>query len=156
MDVNVDVERQWNKDWKATFMYSMQKRNPMKGFSELIYTSHILVADVTHKIDRRNSVRAELQYLYSNDYEGDWMAALVEYNLSPSWSFFVSDMYNHQRIETFNDKVNYYSVGASYTHGRSRFQLSYGRNRAGMICSGGVCRYTPSYTGFNLLISSSF
>jgi hypothetical protein len=65
-------------------------------------------------------------------------------------------MYNHQRIETFNDKVNYYSVGASYTHGRSRFQLSYGRNRAGMICSGGVCRYTPSYTGFNLLVSSSF
>lgn len=156
MDVNVDVERQWNKDWKATFMYSMQKRNPMKGFNDLIYTSHIFVADVTHKIDRRNSVRAELQYLYSNDYEGDWIAALVEYNLSPSWSFFVSDMYNHQRIETYNDKVNYYSLGASFTHGRSRFQLSYGRNRAGMICSGGVCRYTPSYTGFNLLVSSSF
>lgn len=156
MDINVDVERQWNKDWKATFMYSMQQRNPMKGYADLLFTSHIFVADVTHKIDRKNSVRAELQYLYSNDYEGDWMAALVEYNLSPSWSFFVSDMYNHQRIETNNDKVNYYSIGASYTIDRTRVQLSYGRNRAGMICSGGVCRYTPAYTGFNLLLSTSF
>ena len=160
MDVNVDVERQWNKDWKATFMYSMQKRNPMKGFNDLIYTSHIFVADVTHKIDRRNSVRAELQYLYSNDYEGDWVAALVEFNMAPALSVFVSDMYNNQRVETdYNrhmEKLHYYSIGASYTFGRSRAQLSYGRNRAGMVCSGGVCRYTPSYTGFNLLFSTSF
>lgn len=156
MDFNVDVERQWNRNWKATFMYSMQKRNPMKGYMDIIYTSNIFVADVTHKIDNKNSVRAELQYLYSNDYEGDWVAALVEYNLSPSWSFFVSDMYNHQRIETYNEKINYYSVGASYTYDRVRAQLSYGRNRAGMICSGGVCRYTPAYTGFNLLLSASF
>ena len=156
MDLNADIERQWNKYWKATFMYSLQKRNPNKGFVDMLYTSHIFVADVTHKIDNKNSVRAELQYLYSNDYEGDWVAALVEYNLSPSWSFFVSDMYNHQRIDTFNEKVNYYSVGASYTYDRVRAQLSYGRNRAGMICSGGVCRYTPAYTGFNLLLSATF
>jgi hypothetical protein len=137
-------------------MYSLQKRNPHKGALDEIYTSHIFVTDVTHKIDRKNSIRAELQYLYSNDYEGDWMAALVEYNIAPSWSFFVSDMYNHQRISTYNDKVNYYSVGASYTHGPARVQLSYGRNRAGMVCSGGVCRYTPAYTGFNLLVSATF
>lgn len=156
MDINVDVERQWNRYWKAAFMYSRQSRNPMKGYADMLYTSNIFVADVTHKIDNKNSVRAELQYLYSNDYEGDWIAALVEYNLSPSWSFFVSDMYNHQRISTNRDKINYYSLGASYTYGRVRAQLSYGRNRAGMVCSGGVCRYTPAYTGFNLLLSASF
>ena len=160
LDVNVDVERQWNKQWKATFMYSLQKRNPSKGYSDIIYTSNIFVADVTHKIDNHNSIRAELQYLYSNDYEGDWVAALVEYNMAPALSIFVSDMYNNQRVETeYNsliDKLHYYSVGASYTFGRSRAQLSYGRNRAGMMCSGGVCRYTPSYTGFNLLFSTSF
>lgn len=157
MDLNFDVERQWNKDWKATFMYSRQMRNPSKGYNpEITYTSNIFVVDVTHKLDRKNSLRAELQYLYSNDYEGDWIAALVEYNMAPSLSVFVSDMYNHQRIDTQLEKVNYYSIGASYTIDRTRIQLSYGRNRAGMICSGGVCRYTPAYTGFNLLISSSF
>lgn len=160
LDVNVDVERQWNKNWKATFMYSLQKRNPSKGYSNTIYTSNIFVADVTHKLSSKNSLRAELQYLYSNDYEGDWIAALVEFNMAPSLSVFVSDMYNHQRVTTdynqMREKVNYYSVGASYTFERTRVQLSYGRNRAGMVCSGGVCRYTPAYTGFNLLLSTSF
>lgn len=159
MDLNFDIERQWNKDWKATFMYSMQKRNP-KGGWEKVNTANIFVVDVTHKLDRKNSLRAELQYLYSNDYEGDWVAALVEFNMAPSLSIFVSDMYNHQRVETdYNralDKLNYYSIGASYTFDRTRVQLSYGRNRAGMVCSGGVCRFTPAYTGFNLLLSSSF
>ncbi|MBR2400471.1 MAG: hypothetical protein IKB03_01765 [Tidjanibacter sp.] len=156
MDINVDVERQWNKYWKAAFMFSRQTRNPNKGFSDMLYTSNIFVADVTHKIDNKNSIRAELQYLYSNDYEGDWVAALLEYNMAPSWSIFVSDMYNHQRIETYRDKINYYSGGVSYTTGPVRVQLSYGRNRAGMVCSGGVCRYTPAYTGFNLLMSATF
>lgn len=156
MDFNMDVERKWGKSLKTIFLYSMQKRNPNKGFVDMVYTSHIFVTDVSYKINTDHSVRAELQYLYSNDYEGDWMAALVEYNIAPSWSFFVSDMYNHQRISTYNDKVNYYSVGASYTHGPARVQLSYGRNRAGMVCSGGVCRYTPAYTGFNLLVSATF
>ena len=160
LDVNFDIERQWNKDWKATFLYSMQKRNPEKGVRDIIFTSHIFVADLTHKIDRRNSLRAELQYLSSNDYEGDWAAALVEYNMAPALSIFVSDMYNLQRVETDHnrnlEKLHYYSIGASYTIGNTRAQLSYGRNRAGMVCSGGVCRYTPAYTGFNLLLSTSF
>ncbi len=160
LDVNFDIERQWNKNWKATFMYSLQQRNPAKGYTDLIYTSHIFVADVTHKLSTKNSLRAELQYLYSNDYEGDWMGALVEYNMAPSLSIFANTMYNHQRVETdYNrtkEKLAYYSVGASYTFDRTRVQLSYGRNRAGMVCSGGVCRYTPAYTGFNLLLSTSF
>ncbi len=160
LDVNFDIERQWNKNWKATFMYSLQKRNPNKGYDNMIYTSNIFVADITHKLSTKNSLRAELQYLLSNDYEGDWMAALVEFNMAPALSIFVSDMYNHQRVVTdYNrniEKLHYYSVGASYTFDRTRVQLSYGRNRAGMVCSGGVCRYTPAYTGFNLLISTSF
>lgn len=156
MDFNIDVERKWNKSWKSVFLYTMQKHNPNKGFVDMIFTSHTFVADVTYKVNNETSLRGELQYLYSNDYEGDWMAALVELQLPNSLTIYVSDMYNHQRIDTFNEKVNYYSIGASYTMGRSRMQLSYGRNRAGMICSGGVCRYTPAYTGFNLLLTTSF
>ena len=48
------------------------------------------------------------------------------------------------------------SAGVSYSRSRTRIQLSYGRNRAGYICSGGVCRYSPAYTGVNLLITTSF
>ena len=97
--------------------------------------------------------RAEVSL--SGEYEGDWVAALVEFNLAPHWSIYASDMYNIGR-DGLGTKKNYYNAGFSYTYNRTRIQLSYGRNRAGYICSGGVCRYQPEYTGFNLAITSSF
>ena len=69
-------------------------------------------------------------------------------------------MYNHGRTDKNGEykgtKKNYYSVGGSYTIKRTRIQLSYGRNRAGYICSGGVCRYSPEYNGINVAVTSSF
>lgn len=150
-DINVDVERQWNKKLKTSLLFSMQEWNPNHGFTHRTYISNIFVADVSYKFDRKKSLRAEVQYLLSGEYEGDWVAGLVEFGLAPRWSFFVSDMYN-----LGTTKKNYYNGGFSYTKNRTRIQLSYGRNRAGYICSGGVCRYSPAYTGFNIAITSSF
>ena len=151
-DINVDVERQWNKKWKSLLLYSYQ--------DNLDHQAHIFVGDVTHKFNRKMSLRFELQYLLSGDdksewdgmhSEGDWVAGLVEFNLAPRWSFYVQDMYNIGQ-----SKIHYYNGGFSYTHSRTRVQLSYGRNRAGYVCSGGVCRYSPAYTGVNLVLTSSF
>ena len=151
-DINFDVERQWNKKWKSTLLYSFQ--------DNMDNQAHIFVGDVTHKFNRKTSLRFEVQYLLSGDdksewdgmhSEGDWVAGLVEFSLAPSWSFYVQDMYNIGQ-----SKTHYYNGGFSYTHNRTRVQLSYGRNRAGYICSGGVCRYSPAYTGVNLVLTSSF
>ena len=156
-EVSVDVERQWNRSWKSSLLYTRQEWNPSHGGKHLTYVSHVFVGDATYKIDRKKSLRFELQYLLSADYQGDWVAGLVEFNLAPHWSFFVQDMYNLEATAA-NDykKLNYYNGGVSYTHGRTRVQLSYGRNREGYICSGGVCRYSPAYTGVNLALTSSF
>jgi len=151
-DINIDVERQWNKKWKSLILYSFQ--------DNMDHQAHIFVGDVTHKFNRKMSLRFELQYLLSGDdksewdgmhSEGDWVAALVEFNLAPHWSFYVQDMYNIGQ-----SKTHYYNGGFSYTYNRTRVQLSYGRNRAGYICSGGVCRFSPAYTGVNLVLTSSF
>ncbi len=151
-DINVDVERQWNKKWKSLILYSFQDNGG--------HQSHIFVGDVTHKFNRKMSLRFELQYLLSGDdksewdgihSEGDWVAALVEFSLAPRWSFYVQDMYNIGMRKT-----HYYNGGFSYTYNRTRVQLSYGRNRAGYICSGGVCRWSPAYSGINLMLTSSF
>ena len=150
-DFNFDVERQWNKQLKTIFLYSFQEWNPYHGYKHRTYVSNIFVGDVTYKFNRKNSLRVEAQYLWSDEYEGDWVAGLVEYSMAPKWSIFFSDMYNIDLTKT-----NYYSGGFSYTHNRTRVQLSYGRNRAGYVCSGGVCRYSPAYTGFNLVLTSSF
>ncbi len=59
-------------------------------------------------------------------------------------------------IITAKDKIHYYNVGASYAKSRTRIALSYGRNKEGYVCSGGVCRTIPKYTGANLTITTSF
>ena len=151
-DINIDIERQWDKKWKTLILYSYQ--------DNMDHQAHIFVADVTHKFNRKASLRFELQYLLSGDEkyewdgrhsEGDWVAGLVEFNFAPHWSVYVQDMYNIGQ-----SKMHYYNGGFSYTHNRTRVQLSYGRNRAGYICSGGVCRFSPAYTGVNLVLTSSF
>ena len=177
IDLNFDVERQWNKQVKTTFLYSFQRWdeeiNHYDAAHSLYCRSHIFVGDVTYKINKKHSLRFEAQYLASNDYEGDWVAATIEYNLAPKFSFYVSDMWNcepmgdeysaygnyftdYNTFESKNYLLHYYQVGASFTHNSFRAQLSYGRNRAGFVCSGGVCRFQPAYTGVNLAMTLSF
>lgn len=150
-DINVDVERSWGRSLRTTLLYSRQEWSESHGVEAETYVSNIFVGEATWRIDRKNSLHAELQYLQSNDYEGDWAAVVLEYNFAPKWSIYASDMYNLE-----GTKKNYYNFGFSYSHGSTRIQLGFGRNRAGDVCSGGVCRYTPAYTGLNLAITSSF
>ena len=175
IDFNFDVERQWNKSVKTTFLYSFQRWdeeiNHFDSPSAHYCRSHIFVGDVTYKINKKHSLRFEAQYLTSEDYEGDWVAATVEYNFAPKFSFYVSDMWNcekmqdgaygnyYMNLETYEMEhklLHYYQVGGSFTHNSLRVQLSYGRNRAGYVCSGGVCRFQPAYTGVNLALTLSF
>ena len=175
IDFNFDVERQWSKSLKTTFLYSFQRWdeeiNHFDSPAAHYCRSHIFVGDVTYKINKKHSLRFEAQYLASNDYEGDWVAATIEYNLAPKFSFYVSDMWNcekmqdgmygnyYMNLDTYeydNYLLHYYQVGASFTHKSFRAQLSYGRNRAGYVCSGGVCRFQPAYTGVNLALTLSF
>ena len=103
IDFNFDVERQWNKQLKTTFLYSFQRWdeeiNHYDGNHAHYCRSHIFVGDVTYKINKKHSMRFELQYLASNDYEGDWVAATIEYNLAPKFSFYVSDMWNCEKMQ---------------------------------------------------------
>ena len=176
IDFNFDVERQWNKKFKTTFFYSYQRWDEEINHYDAAVAhycdSHIFVADVTYKINKKHSVRVELQYLNSDDYEGDWLAGTIEYNLAPKFSIYVSDMWNCEAMQDgqygngiwnpdtleFDDHalLHYYQVGATFTHDFLRLQLSYGRNRAGYVCSGGSCRYQPAYTGANLALTLSF
>lgn len=150
-DINGDVERQWNRRLKTTLLVSVQEWSPTHGMDDRTYASNIFVLDGQYKFNRKTSLRAEVQYLYSEEYEKDWIAGLVEFSMAPRWSVSVSDMYN-----LGTTKVHYYNASVSYTQKSTRLQLSYGRNRAGFVCSGGVCRYTPAYTGASLTLTTSF
>jgi hypothetical protein len=146
-DFSFDVEKQWTKDFKTVLMYSMQDMRTG------IHTglSHIVVADMLYKWTPKLSSRLELQYLASKDDQKDWMAGLLEVSFAPHWSVFASDMWNHG-----DTGLHYYNAGLSFSMAHLRVAAGYGRYRAGFICSGGVCRAIPAYTGANISLTVSF
>lgn len=151
-DFSFDVEKQWTKKFKSVLLYSMQEYNKHHENNGLyIGLSHIVVADLLYKWTPTISTRMELQYLATKDDQGDWIAGLLEFNLAPHWSVFASDMWNHG-----STKLHYYNAGVSFTISHLRVAAGYGRYRAGFICSGGVCREIPAYTGANLTLTASF
>ena len=150
-DLSVDVEKQWTKEFKMVLQYSMQEYNPTYGNYKTTWLSNILVADLLYKWTPTFSTRLELQYLLTQEDRKDWMAALLEVNFAPHWSIWASDMYNHG-----STGMHYYNAGVSYSKGRTRLAAGYGRYKDGFICSGGVCRQIPQYTGANFSITTSF
>ena len=51
----------------------------------------------------------------------------------------------------------YYPIGSfGYIRGGSRFSFSYGRQRAGIFCVGGVCRVVPAANGLTASITTTF
>lgn len=150
-DLSIDVEKQWTRNFKSVILWSRQNYNDSYGARPDTFLSNIFVADLLYKITPSVSTRLELQYLLTDDDDKDWMAALLEVGLAPHWSIFAADMYNHG-----NTKVHYYNGGVSYAKSRLKATLGYGRYKAGFICSGGVCRQIPAYTGGNLSVILTF
>lgn len=149
-DISVDVEKQWTRKFKSTLLWSYQEFTPSYGASRTTWLSNIMVADLLYKFNSSLAARMELQYLVTFEDQKDWMAALLEVSFAPHWTVYASDMWNHGMT-----KVHYYNGGVSYTKSRTRLSVGYGRYKAGYICSGGVCRQIPAYTGANISLVMS-
>lgn len=112
-------------------------------------------AEVIYKFNKKKSMRVELQYQYCEQDYGSWVYGLVEYNIAPKWSFAVSDMWNHDPHKT--DKgLHYYSIFGGYTHKSSRFTLNYVKQISGIVCTGGVCRFEPAFSGLKAGLITTF
>ena len=96
-----------------------------------------------------------LEHLSTNEDQKNWVSGLLEVNISPTFSIFVSDMYNYGNDREI-EKIHYYNFGGSFSKNRSRLALSYGRQRGGLICIGGVCRNVSPSTGLTINFSTSF
>jgi Family of unknown function (DUF6029) len=110
--------------------------------------------ELTHEFSETKSLRTELQYLDTKEDYGSWLFALCEYSIAPSWTFTLSDMYNVKPKKT---EALHYPVGAiTYTKSASRFNLSYVKQVEGIVCSGGICRFEPAFSGFKFNIQTAF
>ncbi|MBI9054582.1 MAG: hypothetical protein JEY96_12240 [Bacteroidales bacterium] len=155
-DFNIKVHKKINSKWKADVSYLniIYNKDVIQGLAGYgtIY-SNVGIVDVTYKLKPRHTLRMEVQALFTKQDHGDWSMGLLEYTIAPKWFINVSDQYNHGNSEKKN---HYYNIAAGYKKGANRIQLGYGRQRAGIVCVGGICRNVPASSGFNISITSSF
>ncbi|MFT4601193.1 MAG: hypothetical protein ACI857_001371 [Arenicella sp.] len=158
-DFNIEIKRKLNKKWKVGVKYFHfdfnNDVNVVTKDAHGMISSHIGVIDVQYKISRRHSVRAELQGLFTKQDKGNWVTGLIEYNISPKFFFAVMDQWNYGN-SVGSQQIHYLIGSAGYIMGASRLMVTYGKQREGIFCIGGVCRPVPATNGLTITFTSSF
>ena len=173
-DINFEIDKKISKDWHITaqyinLYYDIETIEGHAGAPPV--KANIGFLDVTYKINKKQSLRLELQGLWENevhagyeveesekkDYQkrGDWLFGLLEYTITPHWSISIADKWNYGNpVEEFRD--HYFTGNITFIHEATRVMLSAGRQSEGVVCVGGVCRVVPASSGVSLTVSTSF
>ena len=154
-ELSFEIRKKWSESFENIFLYVNQYYDKrMIEFESGQVKSNIFVVDNTFKINDKKSFRLELQHLSTKNDNKNWYAYGIEYNISSSFSIYYNNLYNYQNPDE-DKKINYYNFGGSYTMGMNRLALNYGRQRGGLVCTGGICRYVPESTGITFSIITS-
>lgn len=165
-DFNINIERKFSKKFTLKVSYFNIALNndvaKVTGGAKGIIHTNIGVIEGRYKINRKHSIRWELQALFIADDkdgnindQGNWATAVVEYNVSPNWFFSVMDQYNYGNPSE-DLRLHYFYATFGYIKGATRISAGYGRQRAGLFCVGGVCRFVPASNGLTLSFTQSF
>ncbi|RMA57740.1 DUF6029 family protein [Ulvibacter antarcticus] len=181
LDAEYNVENRWYeakfigtgprlyRDWSAEVKNKWGKQlNTILTFQDIIIDkgvsqggpigtqgdikAQILVGEGTYRIKGSQSVRMVLQHMWSKQDRKNWAAGVLEYNFNSRLGLYIADSYNYGG----EGKIHYYNMGGSYSKGRTRLGMNYGRQRGGLICVGGVCRFVPENTGVSANLTVNF
>lgn len=183
-DFNINIYRKFSKHFNLTVSYfNMLVNNDVATVSKESgnIKSQILVIETGFKFKNKQSMRVELQGMLVGrrdslgrdtgffDSEGkavdkgDWATLLIEYTLSSHWYVSVMDQYNfgnghlsHVAEGESKHPIHHPYLTVGYIRGATRLTASYGRQRAGLFCVGGVCRPVPASNGLTLSFTQSF
>jgi hypothetical protein len=111
--------------------------------------------DFLYKFDKKKSLRAEVQYLYTDEDLGQFAFALLEFSVAPHWIITASDMVN-VKPKKAAEIVHYPRLAIVYVNKSNRFSIAFVRQVAGVVCSGGICRPEPAFTGVKVGVTSAF
>lgn len=157
-DHNIEINRKFNKVFKlkATYAYFIANTDLFQGtaFGKDVH-AHVGVLDGLFKLAKKHSLRTELQHMWTEQDQGNWAFALLEYGYSPHWFITVLNQYNYGNPNK-DLRLNYPTVQVAYIQKATRISVAYGRQRAGIFCVGGVCRPVPAANGLTLTLTSSF
>jgi hypothetical protein len=157
-DFNIEIDKKLSQKFKFIAIYASQVYNKAVIQGEpgvpMIY-SQIGVTDLIYKISDKYSIRFELEHLYTKQDQGSWASGLMEFTVAPKWFVAGSDQWNYGN-SIAADRIHYYNGTIGYIKNTNRYQLSYGKQRAGIYCVGGVCRTVPASNGITFTVISSF
>lgn len=157
-DFNIEITKKFSPKLKMILIYANQvyNKNVIQGLAgyKTIY-SNIGMAEFTYKMSGGKSIRWEVQHLASKQDKKNWAMSLIEYGAGEHWLISAQDLYNYGN-EKSNERFHYYNATVVYVKSATRISLGYGRQRAGIFCVGGVCRYVPASNGLLLSVTSSF
>lgn len=172
-DLNFEIEKKINAKWNLTLMYinlhyDMEQIEGHAGAEDV--EANFAFGEVIYKINRKHSVRVELQHMWDNigpnhdvdpihadNYvkRGNWAACLIEYTIAPKLFFSIADKYNYGN--PISDNRDHYVTGSiGFIKDQTRIALSGGRQSQGLVCVGGVCREVPASSGVSITITTSF
>ena len=156
-DFNIEVKNRWNKRLSSTITFldlSIDKGVSLGGPVGVDgnIDAQVGVFELNAKDGKNRNNRFVLQHLWTKEDRKEWMGFVYEIGINNNVNFFISDLWNYGS----SDKLHYYNFGGSYSKGSTRLSANYGRQRGGLICVGGVCRFVPESNGYNLSLSHSF
>jgi hypothetical protein len=156
-DMSVEIKRRITKEFSTVFTFQdviidkgVSLGGPVGTQGDI--KAKIGVVEGTYSFGGGKSMRFVLQHLWSEQDRKNWAASVLEYNFNSRFAVYIADSYNYEG----EGKIHYYNVGGSYSKGRARLGVNYGRQRGGLICVGGVCRFVPENTGVSANLSVNF
>lgn len=162
-DMNVELRKKISDSWELalTYLNVWYDIDIIQGKpGQPAVHADMVILEGLHNFNDKNSLRFELQHLSTKQDQGNWATALAELTFSPHWFVAAMDQYNYigdAKLEAKGQKQLHYPIGSvGYIRGGNRFQVNYGRQRAGIFCVGGVCRQVPAANGLTLSVTSTF
>lgn len=175
-DINFNIYKKFTKKFNARLSYfNILLNNDVATVTKEtgLIKSNIFVLELGFKMKKRQSMRVEIQTLFVNRRDGqgreigffesgghpvdngDWGTLLLEYTINSHWYVSVMDQWNFGNPKA-NKRAHHPYFTAGYVRGATRLTASYGRQRAGLFCVGGVCRPVPASNGLTLSLTQSF
>jgi len=156
-DFNVEIQHKFNNNFKAlvSWVNLIYNIKVIEAHDEPDVKANIFIADATYKFSSKNALKAELQHLSTKQDEGNWAQAMFEFTFAPRWFMTFIDQYNYGNDDK-DRRFHYPTVAVGYTQDSNRLSVSYGKQREGIICVGGVCRTVPASNGLLITLTSSF
>jgi len=156
-DISIEIKKRITKEFRTVLTFQdviidkgVSLGGPVGTQGDI--KAKIGVGEGTYSFGGGKSMRFVLQHLWSDDDRKNWVASVLEYNFNSRFALYIADSYNYEG----DGQIHYYNVGGSYSKGRARLGMNYGRQRGGLICVGGVCRFVPENTGLSANLSVNF